>query len=504
MVSCHFRRISRLRGNGSVRRHAAVASKRVHSDVRSCCFRPRLYHLGFTFRPFFSYPSRALLALASGYLFTALIVIPHALTFPGAFSTTGLLSAGVQSTTVLYFSWHFGFSVALLAYAWLTNRIDPKTDMRASTSTIISRSVAAVVSLVCVLAWLAVAGDALMPQFFLDQNHFTVLTRYVFALNLSICALAFGVLLARRRSILNLWIMVVILALMLELVLVGLLSSTRFTVGFYAGRGFSLITSAIVLTVLVAETTVLFARIARSNAELQRERDNKLMTLEAVVASISHEIRQPIAAMTSNGAAGLRFLKRAPPDIEEAQSAMGRVVSDGRRTNQILEGIRALFGRTGRQQEAVNANETAVGALQVLRGELNRHGVTAHLELSPDLPLISGHRSQLQEVITNLLHNAIEAMDAGQASGRALTVRTKHQDGRSIILEVEDTGPGIDLENWDRIFEAFVTTKPGGTGLGLAICRMIIERHGGQISASAANPRGSIFQIILPKMDSSR
>jgi signal transduction histidine kinase len=95
-------------------------------------------------------------------------------------------------------------------------------------------------------------------------------------------------------------------------------------------------------------------------------------------------------------------------------------------------------------------------------------------------------------------------MDAGQASGRALTVRTKHQDGRSIILEVEDTGPGIDLENWDRIFEAFVTTKPGGTGLGLAICRMIIERHGGQISASAANPRGSIFQIILPKMDSSR
>jgi hypothetical protein len=231
MVSCHFRRISRLRGNGSVRRHAAVASKRVHSDVRSCCFRPRLYHLGFTFRPFFSYPSRALLALASGYLFTALIVIPHALTFPGAFSTTGLLSAGVQSTTVLYFSWHFGFSVALLAYAWLTNRIDPKTDMRASTSTIISRSVAAVVSLVCVLAWLAVAGDALMPQFFLDQNHFTVLTRYVFALNLSICALAFGVLLARRRSILNLWIMVVILALMLELVLVGLLSSTRFTVG---------------------------------------------------------------------------------------------------------------------------------------------------------------------------------------------------------------------------------------------------------------------------------
>jgi hypothetical protein len=254
------------------------------------------------FAHFSVYPSRALQVLASGYLFTALIVIPHALSFPGAFWPTGLLGAGIQTTGTLYFFWHYGFALALLAYACLKKN-ETRPDARAPKFAAIVPSVAVVVSLVCVLVWLATAGDPLMPTIFSDQIRVTLLSKYLFLPNLLICALAFGVLATRRLSILNLWIMVVILALMLELVQVGLLTSARFTVGFYAGRGFSLITSAIVLTVLIAETSLLFARVAWSNVMLRRAHDNKLMSLEAVAAAISHEVRQPLGAITLSGEA---------------------------------------------------------------------------------------------------------------------------------------------------------------------------------------------------------
>ena len=163
-------------------------------------------------------------------------------------------------------------------------------------------------------------------------------------------------------------------------------SYVRFSLGFYAGRVFSIITSSIVLIVMLAETTRLYMRLARSNAMLRRERDNKLMNLEAMAASISHEVRQPIAAMSANSGAAIRFIQREPVDRAAALSALMEVKSDCRRADQILQDIRALFGKGDQGQERIDVNETARAGLWALRGAFNEHGVSVRSELNPDVP----------------------------------------------------------------------------------------------------------------------
>jgi signal transduction histidine kinase len=236
----------------------------------------------------------------------------------------------------------------------------------------------------------------------------------------------------------------------------------------------------------------------RSVVELQRERNNRLMNLEAMVASIGHEVRQPLAGIVSNGGAALRLLDLIPPNLEEARLALNQMVEDSHRASEVFDNIRALFGNADRGQEPIDVKELALDVLKALREELNDHRITTHAELTSQLPLVMGHRGQLQEVFINLVRNAIEAMDTVRDDSRLLHVRAEHHDNGTIIISVEDSGPGIDPRQLDKIFDAFVTTKPHGMGLGLAICRMIVERHEGQLVALPANPRGSVFRVVLP------
>jgi signal transduction histidine kinase len=238
-------------------------------------------------------------------------------------------------------------------------------------------------------------------------------------------------------------------------------------------------------------------------ALLNRERENKLMNLEAMAASIGHEVRQPLSGIASNGNAALRFLAQVPPNLEEAQSALNRIVRDSHRASQVFDNIRALFGTSDRGQEQIDVNELVRGALQILGEELTAHAVTTRVDLTSQMPPISGHKGQLQEVFINLIHNAIEAMDAVEDGRRALQVRTEHDGSNSITVAVEDSGPGISSAQLESIFNAFVTTKPQGMGLGLAICRMIIERHDGRLSAAPAHPHGSVFRVVLPAAKSA-
>jgi len=440
--------------------------------------------------------SVSLLVLASGYLFTALIVIPHALTFSGAFSPTGLLGAGVQTGSWLFIFWHAGFAAALLAYAALRDERPPNAISEAWG---IFASVASMCTLVFGLTWVATGGVELLPPLIVDKSHLGPFVRYPIGFTIVVSAAAFAVLWVRRRSVLDQWLMVVTLASILELVFSGLLPSVRFSLGFYAGRVFSLITSSIVLIVLLAETTRLYVRFARTNAMLQREQDNKLMNLEALASSIAHEMRQPLGAMMLNSEAALQLIKREPPDLAGASSALRGAISDGKRTGEVLQSIRALFGKDTGERELIDVNETARAALRALREELDYHGVTTRMELAPQSLLVAGHGDQLKEVFINLYQNAMEAMDGIEGNPRILTVRTGIIDGKAIIAEVEDSGPGIDPERVEKVFDPFVTTKSGGMGLGLAICRMIADRHGGSLSVSAAHSRGAVFRIELPQ-----
>jgi signal transduction histidine kinase len=443
--------------------------------------------------------SRSLFALATGYLFTAFIVVPHALTFAGAFAPAGLLGAGIQTGSWLFIFWHIGFAAGLLAYAALREEPRRTPESQASALPAIGWSVAAVLALVLSLTWLSTAGANHLPPIILDQSRMSPIVVYPIWFTILLTAASFVVLLLRRRSVLDQWLMVVALVFIAELAFSGLLPTVRFSLGFYAGRVFSIMTSSILLIVMLAESTRLYMRLTRSNAMLRRERENKMMNLEAVVASISHEIRQPLAAMSANSQAAIRLIQSEPPDLVEAFSALKDVESDGQRADAILQDMRALFGKGDQRQERIDINETAVAALQAVRGLLDDHRVSVRSELMHGVPHIIGHRGQLQEVVINLLHNAVEAMDAIEHDHRLLTVSTRRDSDKAIAVEIRDTGPGIDARSLDKMFDAFVTTKPGGMGLGLAICRMIVERHGGQLSASPAHPRGAVFRMVLPQ-----
>jgi signal transduction histidine kinase len=180
------------------------------------------------------------------------------------------------------------------------------------------------------------------------------------------------------------------------------------------------------------------------------------------------------------------------------RSNLTTIVDESRRASQVFDNVRALFGSAGAGQHVIDINEIARGALRILREELEEHGIAIRTELMPGLPLVIGHDGQMQEVILNLVRNAIEAMDAIKDGRRVLRVKTWRHGDDTIAVVIEDSGPGIDPEQLGGIFDPFVSTKPRGMGLGLAICRMTIERHGGQLSASAGKNKGALFQFILP------
>jgi PAS domain S-box-containing protein len=233
-------------------------------------------------------------------------------------------------------------------------------------------------------------------------------------------------------------------------------------------------------------------------AKLERERDNKLTNVEAIMAAIAHEVRQPLMAIVINGSAARRFLARVPADIDEATANLNRIITDCRRASEVFDSILTLFRREDQERQAIDVNEITLEVLQSSRGELAEHRVTTRTELASELPLISGHKRQLQQVISNLVQNAIEAMDNTADRDRVLRVRTGLHNRDAIIVAVEDSGPGVDPKQLGSIFDAFFTTKSHGIGLGLAICRMIVERHGGQLTAASDGNNGARFQFVLP------
>jgi len=442
------------------------------------------------------YHSGALLALASGYLYAGLIIIPHAISFPGVLSRVGLFGFGLQSTAWLYIFWHTGFALAILIYAFLKDKRTKKSASQGLMLAPIGYSVAIVLVLVCGLAWLATAKAEALPWFFSDQEASPLLYD-LDKFSILIFVIAAGLLWTDRRSVLDLWLIVVVVASILELAFTGFLNAGRFTLGYYARSTFALVASTLILVLLLAEIARLQARLFRSNSMLRQERNNKLMNLHAMAVAIRHEVNQPLAGITLLGVATLKFLQEAPPKIASAEAAVNQMIASCRNASEIFDNIRELFGKVEPVQDRVDVNAAALEVLHALEFDFSRHGIATHVELTPELPPVMAHKGQLQEVITNLAHNAIEAMAQVDDGARILKVKTERNGRGTIALSVEDTGPGLGADESSDLFEAFFTTKPHGMGLGLAICRMMVERHGGQILTSPAEPHGAIFRIVL-------
>jgi signal transduction histidine kinase len=216
--------------------------------------------------------------------------------------------------------------------------------------------------------------------------------------------------------------------------------------------------------------------------------------LGELLASIAHDIKQPIAGAITNANAGLRWLKRDQPDLEEVRQAVERVKRDGSRANEIIDRLRALYKKTPPKRELVDINEIISEMVAMLRGEANRFAISIRTDLAADPPKITADRVQLQQVLMNLMLNGIEAM---RDTGGVLTIKSQPEDG-SVLISVSDTGVGLPPEKPEKIFEAFFTTKPQGSGMGLAISRSIVESHHGRLWATPNDGRGASFHFSLP------
>jgi C4-dicarboxylate-specific signal transduction histidine kinase len=217
-----------------------------------------------------------------------------------------------------------------------------------------------------------------------------------------------------------------------------------------------------------------------------------------LAASLSHEITQPIASARNNACAAQNFLGMQPPDLGEVREALGCVLADVDRAREIIERIREHIKKTPPRNERFDINTAINEAIVLARSAIIGNGASVQTRLAEGSLPVQGDRVQLQQVVLNLILNAIEAMGAVEAEPRELLISTEQAQENGILVTVRDSGPGIDPEHVERVFEAFYTTKTRGLGMGLSICRSIIAAHGGRLWADPNEPRGAVFQFTLP------
>ena len=233
-------------------------------------------------------------------------------------------------------------------------------------------------------------------------------------------------------------------------------------------------------------------------ARTELARVSRVTTLGELTASIAHEVNQPIGAMVANAAACARWLAAKPPDMDEARAALENIVADGKRAGEVIARIRALTKRQAPRMELLDVNRKVLEVVALAEHELRSQDIVLRTELDRTLPPVAGDRVQLQQVLLNLILNALEAMSGVHDRPRELTIASTRSDAGTILVEVRDSGEGLEPASAERVFEPFYTTKAQGIGIGLSISRSIVEAHGGRLSARANQPHGAVFQFTLP------
>ena len=277
--------------------------------------------------------------------------------------------------------------------------------------------------------------------------------------------------------------------------LIGVLSVGRGRIEPFTEKEIELVTDFAAEAAIALEIT----RRERQLREVQMElaHANRVATMGQITASIAHEVQQPLSGMITCADAGLRFLNRSKPDLEEAKEAFQQIVADGYRAAAVIARIRDLIKKAPPRKGRLNINRTIREVIELTRGEAVKNCVSVQMELADDLPVIEGDRVQLQQVMLNLIVNGIQAINDVADGQRDLLITTEGtKDG--VRVRVRDTGPGLSSEKLERLFEPFYTTKPNGMGMGLSICRSIIEAHGGRLWATGHASQGAVFQFTIP------
>jgi signal transduction histidine kinase len=474
--------------------------------------------------------SRALLILASGYLFASLMSIVQLLTFPGMFAATGLLGAGPQTALWLCIFWHGGFPLAAVFYALSA---DGDREVRSSPHIAIATAMIGVVGTV-LFCWFAAtwgAENARMLPSLLDASGFTPWQRVV---NLADIILALGafVLLWRRhkRRLLDLWLMVVMGYWLCDITLSSYLNATRYDLGFYAGRLYGVLAASFVLAVLVLENSRLHHRLAiaagrlreraaalflanenmkseisyreRAEQELRRaqaelERVSRMTAMGELTASLAHEVNHPIGAIMINAETCLRWLSHEIPNVERARAIANMIVKDSARASETIVRMQQLFHKRVLLRQSVDVSDVVREMIALLEAEATRFSVSVRTELMASPSRVSADRVQLKQVLMNLMINGMEAM-SDEVGNRELVIKSEQIDEGMIAISVSDNGVGLPLLPPNQIFNSFVTTKPHSVGIGLSISRSIIEEHGGHLWADNNLSRGAHFHLTLP------
>jgi signal transduction histidine kinase len=454
--------------------------------------------------------SRTLLLLANGYLFTALVVAVYGLVWPGAFHPTGLFGAGPQTRPWLYLVWHAGLPTSVIVYALLKSK-ERKTPpvTQDSVRTFIFASITCNILIVCGLTWFVTRFHDVLPMLVTSLDRSSEFSHFGMGVILFVSIGAL-VLQWRRRlqSVLDLWLSVVTLAWLLGSIMLNAIGA-RYDVAWYATPGFSVVSAIPVLLVLLSESLMLHAQLDLTERERLRRLEadlahmNRLNIMGEQAASLAHEVKQPIAAARNNACAALNFLDRQPPDLDEVREALGCVVGDADRAGDIIDRIRDHIKKAAPRTDRFDLNKAINEVIVLARGAITKNRVSVQTRLTDGLFPVQGDCVQLQQVVLNLILNAIEAMSSVEAGARELLISSEQSQTNGALVAVRDSGPGIDPERLERVFEAFYTTKSGGVGMGLSICRSIIANHGGRLWAEANAPRGAVFQFTLPSPERS-
>jgi two-component system sensor histidine kinase/response regulator len=449
--------------------------------------------------------SRALLVLGSGYLFTAVMTVGHALTFPGLFAPQGWLGAGPQSTAWIYMLWHSVFPVFVLAYVWTRPRAAAgAAPSHAQTWALPVSAVALAIALIA----LATAGQQWLPPIMQGNRYSPAMAGTVFSVWLfSLAALA-ALWWRRPHSVLDLWLMVVMFAWVFDIALSAMLNAGRYDLGFYAGRIYGLLAASVVLLELLLENGMLYARLVRLHdserrkaQEIAAARDEAQAANAAkslFLASMSHEIRTPM-----NAVIGLTQLTLETDLDERQRDYLSKVQTSSKALlsllNDILDYSKIEAGKVALEREEFSPEETIENVGNLFSAKIQESGLELFFEIADDVPQrLLGDSLRLTQVLNNLVGNAIKFTSRGEI---VIGVTSTWLGGEDVELNfaVRDTGIGLSAAQAGRLFQAFTQAdrstarKYGGTGLGLAICKRLVELMGGTISVTSEPGKGSTF-----------